>query len=115
MLSSSNPASQLMQLGQSEPVCIFHHHHRGIGHIDAHFDYSCRYQHINASGTKLLHDPILISGTHFPMKIGHCNRLRKHCTKLVRIIHHILQLIQFSFLYLGADHIDLPALSHLSG
>src|SRR5437660_1788694 len=29
----ADPAAKLMQLGQPEPVCAFHHHHGGIGHI----------------------------------------------------------------------------------
>ncbi len=36
MFSPAHPAPELMKLCQAEALRVFHHHHCGIGHIDAH-------------------------------------------------------------------------------
>ena len=49
LTAAADPAPQLMQLRQSEPVGILDDHHRRIRHIDPHFDDCRRYQHCQLS------------------------------------------------------------------
>src|SRR5262245_14485537 len=37
-IAASNPAPQLMQLREAEPLCALDHHQRGVRHVDADFD-----------------------------------------------------------------------------
>ena len=53
-------AAQLMQLRQSETLGIFNEHDRCIRNIDAHFDHRRADQRVRLSGTKSLHDRLLI-------------------------------------------------------
>ncbi len=44
--AASDPAAQLMQLRQAEPLGMFDHHDGGFRHIDADFDHRGGHQEL---------------------------------------------------------------------
>ena len=57
-------SAQLMQLRQPEALGIFDYHYRGVGHVDAHFDYRGGYQNACLAGGKALHLLVFVGGLH---------------------------------------------------
>ena len=61
--ATPDAAAQLMQLRQSESLGVFNEHDRCIRNIDSHFDHSRADQGVRLSGTKPLHDALLVGRT----------------------------------------------------
>jgi hypothetical protein len=55
-----------MQLGDAEAVGVVDHHHRGVGHVDAHFDHRRRHQYIDLAGGEPAHHRIF----HFARQLA---------------------------------------------
>ena len=68
MLASSNPSSELVQLGQSKTVCAVDHHHGSVGDINAHFHYWRGHQYVQFTVPKLAHDLLFFLGSHTPVQ-----------------------------------------------
>ena len=53
--AAADPASQLVQLGQSQPFGIFDNHQAGVGDVDTDLDYRGGNQQIQLPGFKTVH------------------------------------------------------------
>ncbi len=58
----SDPASQLVQLGEAEPLGLLDHHDRGVGHVDADLDHGRRHQHRKPPFGEIGHHRVLLLG-----------------------------------------------------
>ena len=58
------PATQLMQLRQSETIRVLDHHHGRVRHIHAHLDHRRRDEEMNLSRLKGSHGPLFIDRLH---------------------------------------------------
>ena len=58
----ADPAAQLVQLGDAEPVGVEHDHHGGVGHVDADLDHRGRDQHVELAGGEVAHHGVLLVG-----------------------------------------------------
>ena len=70
-ISSAHPASQLVQLRQSEAFGVFHNHQGGIGHIDPHLNDGGGDQHLYFVPGKGGHDLLFFLGLHFSVHKAH--------------------------------------------
>ena len=60
-----------MQLRQAEALRVLDHHHRRVGHIDAHLDDRGGYQHVDFAALKAAHDDFLLVGLQPPVQQAH--------------------------------------------
>ena len=58
----ADPAAQLVQLGDAEPVGVQHDHHGGVGHVDADLDHRGGHQHVELAGGEVAHHRVLLVG-----------------------------------------------------
>ena len=112
MRSSSHTAPKLMKLCQSKAFRILHHHHRSIGNVDPDLYNGGGYKNINCPRRKIFHNPVLVRRPHFTVQIRHMNIGGKSALQLFRVIHHVFQIVQFSFFHLRTNHIRLSARLH---
>ena len=73
-MTSSDTSPQLMQLCESEALCIFHKHYCCIGNINPNLDNRRRYKDINLPGSECVHNFLLLCCLHFSMQSSHPNR-----------------------------------------
>src|SRR5688572_25650321 len=66
-----DPAPELVQLGQPEPLGMLDHHHRGVGYVDSHLDDRGRHQHLHHPGAEPLHYPVALLGPEPAMHQAH--------------------------------------------
>ena len=62
--TSSHSASELVELGKSEALCIEDNHHGGIGHIHTHFYHGGGYQYLRLALHEMLHFFFLLCRFH---------------------------------------------------
>ena len=55
-----DPAPQLVELGDPEPVGVLDDHHRGLGDVHADLDHRRGHQHVEPAAPELGHDPLLL-------------------------------------------------------
>ena len=67
MLAAADPAAQLMQLADAEPVGVHHQHHGRVGHVDADLDDGGAHQHIDLAGAEGRHHGVLLVGRQPPV------------------------------------------------
>ena len=68
ILATAYPASQLMKLGKTEPVCIFDDHQGGIWHIHAHLHHGGSHQNICPSMGEGTHNFFFFRTLHLSME-----------------------------------------------
>ena len=78
MVGPTNPASQLMQLSQTEFVSAMHDDGIGRWNVDTGFDDRGAEQDVGALRNKIPHDLFQIALMHLPMRDEH-SRLRQQC------------------------------------
>ena len=71
MAAASDPATQLVQLGDAEPVGITDHHHRGVGHVDTDLDHGGGDQHVGLAGGEPAHHGVLLLGRELAVQQLH--------------------------------------------
>ena len=62
-----DPAAQLVQLGQTEPLRVLDHHDGGVGHVDAHLDDRRGHQHLHLAVAEPPHDTVALVGLEPPV------------------------------------------------
>jgi transcription termination factor Rho len=62
--AASDPATQLMQLGQTETFGVLDDHHAGVGHVHADLDDRRRHQHLQPARGEILHHGVLVGALH---------------------------------------------------
>ena len=102
-----------MELCKAESFRIFHHHYRGIGHINSNFNNSGGDENLNLLTVKTFHNLILLSACHLSVKIIHFNRWRKDFLYFFCIVQNIFQIHKFTFFHHRTDNIHLMALMDL--
>ena len=60
-----HPASQLVQLGQPEPLGVLDQHHRRVGDVDPDFDHRRRDEHLDLVVAEGAHDRVALVPFHF--------------------------------------------------
>ncbi len=60
----ADPAAQLMQLSQPQPLRVLDDHQAGVGHIHPHFDDGGSDQQLQNTRLELLHHPLLLDRSH---------------------------------------------------
>ena len=58
--AAADPAAQLVQLGDAEPVGVADHHHRGVGHVDPHLDHRGGDQDVGLPAGEPAHHRVLL-------------------------------------------------------
>ena len=111
--STSYTSPQLMQLCQSKPLCIFHHHHGCIRVVDTDLDNRCRHKHVNLTFRKPFHDLIFLFCPH--LSVQHldpcaCWQIRPHRIDIFCNIRHVKRL---AFFHHRTDDIDLTLFGNL--
>ena len=76
LITTADPAAQLVQLREAEPFRMFHHHDRRGGHVDADLDDRRGDQEIDAAalgigGGKGSHRAVFLGGLHAAMHQPH--------------------------------------------
>ncbi len=56
--AAADPPTQLMQLGQPEPLGMVDHHDGGVGNIDADLDHGSGHEHRDLAFAEALHHPV---------------------------------------------------------
>ena len=113
MFSAAHPSTELMKLGKSEAFCVFDHHNRGVGHVNAYLDYSGGHQDLDLVSCELLHDLIFLGLLHFSVQTAHNNAAAHLFLKHGRIVQYIFYFQMFAFLDHGTDNVALPPLADL--
>lgn len=62
VLPTTDSAAQLMELADTEPIGVHHHHQGGIGYVHTDFDHRRAHQHVDLSGTECRHHRVLLVG-----------------------------------------------------
>ena len=62
--AAADPAAQLMQLREAEPLGVFDDHDRRLRHVDADLDHRRRDQHLRLAALEALHRRILVGPRH---------------------------------------------------
>src|SRR5258708_34396319 len=57
--TASDPAAELVELREAEPIGTLDHHDAGIGDVDAHLDHRRRDKDLDLSRYKAFHDVFL--------------------------------------------------------
>lgn len=60
VLSTADPAAQLVQLADPEAVGVHHHHHGRVRHVDADLDHRGAHQHVDLPGAERAHHGVLL-------------------------------------------------------
>ena len=60
MLAAADPAAQLVQLADAEPVGVHHDHDGGVGDVDADLDHGGRDEHVDLAGGEGPHHGVLL-------------------------------------------------------
>ncbi len=106
--AAADPAAQLMQLRQPEPLGVLDHHQRRIRDIDADFDDGGRYQQMDVAPHERVHHFLLFllfqAAVH-QSDVQSGQRLHQRCVG----IDGGLQLQRFGFFDQRADPIGLAA------
>ena len=66
--TATDPAPELVQLGQTEPVRGLDHHDRRIWYVDADLDHRSRDQDLELASFEAGHDPVLFGAGHPAMQ-----------------------------------------------
>jgi hypothetical protein len=74
LLAPSDAAAELVELGQPEAVRPLHHHHRRIGHVDAHLHHGRRDEDGEAAIVEVAHGAVLLGAGHATMQQPHAGR-----------------------------------------
>jgi hypothetical protein len=69
-VAPSHPAPKLVELGEAEPIAIFHNHKGGIGHIHTHFNDGGRHEYLGFPVTKEFHGGLFFLWFHFTVDKG---------------------------------------------
>ena len=75
-VGTSHSSPELIELGQSHIVCIMNDHGIYIGNIQSGLNNRCRYQNVNISIDKIIHDPLQFPFLHLP--VGECHICFRH-------------------------------------
>src|SRR3989442_10931557 len=59
----TDAAAELVQLREAEAISAFHHHHAGVGDVDADLDHSCGHQDLYLAVDEALHHAVLVFET----------------------------------------------------
>ena len=74
MRTAADPAAQLMQLGDAEPVGVADHHHRRVRHVHADLDHRGGHQHVGLPGHEPGHHRVLLLGRQLAVQHLHPQR-----------------------------------------
>ena len=66
--AAADPAAQLVELGDAEPVGVEDHHHGRVGDVDADLDDGRRHEHVDLARRERPHHPVLVLGRHPPVQ-----------------------------------------------
>ena len=109
MAAAADPASELVQLGDAEPIGREHHHHRRIGHVDADFDHCRSNECIHIAGSETSHRVLLGRRGHAAVQQPDSQTGQRTGDQ---IFMHPFSRLRIQALALGdqwAHHIGLPA------
>ncbi len=70
MAASADPAAQLVELGDAEPVGVEQHHRGRVGHVDTDLDDRGRHQHVDLPGGVGAHRRLLLLRRHPAVQLG---------------------------------------------
>ena len=111
--AAPDAAPELVELAQTEAVCVLHHHQGRVRHVHAHLDHGGRNQNIIAAVRKGAHDLVLLGALHPPVDQGHAQiREDGHLQGLGPDLCRF-QALGLSLLNGGTDDVDLVALCGL--
>ena len=113
MLRASDSSAQLMKLRQSEALCILHHHHRRIRHIDPDLDDGRRHEEVDLAREKACHDIFFFCRLHLTMEFPDLHFFWENFTDLLHIIGYILEIEHIVRLHHRTDDVGLPSLPDL--
>ena len=106
--ASSYTASQLVQLGETEALCIQDNHHRSIGHIYTNFYYGGGNENLCFALHKLLHLCLLLGRFHLAMNLTQFE-FRECLFQRFVTFFQVLQVALLAFLDQRKDDIYLSA------
>ena len=113
MLAPPHPSPELVQLGKPEPVGPVNQHHRGVGHINAHFHHRRSHQNVQCPVPELPHRLVLIPRRHPPVQQPQ-PQVGKHFPRQPLVLVHRGARVQLlRFLNQRADDERLPPGRHL--
>ena len=109
MLSPSDPAPQLVHLGQAEPLGVFQDHDARVRHVHADLDHGGRDENPDGPRGEAAHDGILLRRRHSPVDEADLV-LREHgLRQTVGGLNGRLEVALLALLHEGADHVRLPS------
>ena len=62
MFAPTDAPTELVELAETEPVGVFDHHDRGVGHIDPDLDDRGGDQDVELAAAEPVHHPVLLVG-----------------------------------------------------
>ena len=104
--------AQLVQLREAEPLGALNHHHRGIGYVHAHFDYSGGHHNLGFSFDKALHLEVLFLGFHAPVHDADLE-LREGPRHALVAVGQVFVVHCFRLLNQRVHDVHLPSQCHL--
>ena len=69
--ASTDAASQLVQLGETETLGMLDDHHRCVGHVNADFDYGRRHENVHFAANKGFHRRAFFGRLHASVQQSH--------------------------------------------
>ena len=110
--SPAYAATKLVELAEAEALGVEDDHDRGVGHVDAHLDNGCGYEHLRLAADETLHLEFLLLRLHMPMDLAHAE-LGESLTERLESVLEILQVDFLALLDKREDAVDLSALTDL--
>ena len=112
VFAPTHPATELVELGEAEPLRVLNDHDGGIGHVHAHLDDRGGHQDVRLVGGKGRHDRVLLLGLHLAVDEGHLQIGKHFALELLRVLRDSLPLVGQLVVFRdhGADDIGLPPL-----
>src|ERR1700722_9065660 len=106
--SATDSATQLVQLCQAEAIGVLDDHHRGVGNVDAYFDFRRRHQNLNLVFSKLFHHRFFFFIFQTAMQQAHA-KLREHRFREALVFRGGGFELLLRFFNHWIDHVGLPS------
>ena len=110
--SSAHPATQLVELAQSEAFGVFNHHHRSVRHVHTHFYHRRSHHYVSFAVDKLAHFLVLLCRLKFAVHTTDIVILELRTNLFIPVLQ-VLNVHLLTLLDERIDHIYLAPLLQL--